>query len=89
MVRIPTCYVLGAAVRQARNDQGLSQAEVAARAGVSRPWLSQMENGKMSVETSKVLAVLDALGLCMEVGPVPRSEGEPDAREVLARCARP
>ena len=89
MVRIPTCHVLGAAIRQARKDQGLTQAQVAARAGVSRPWLSQMENGKRSVETGKVLAVLDVLSLCMEVVPVPRSEGGPDAREVLAHCARP
>ena len=84
MVRISSCFVLGAAVRQARRDRGLTQADVAALAGVSRPWLSQLENGKRSVEMGKVLAVLDALGLYMAVEQAPARPDRPAAEDVLA-----
>lgn len=88
-MRIPSCFVLGAAVRQARQDKGLTQADVAARAGVSRPWLSHLENGKRSVELGKVLAVLDALDLCMAVERAPGLPGRPTAAHVLAQHTEP
>ena len=89
MVRIPTCFVLGSAVRQARQDAGLTQAELAAQAGVSRPWLSQLENGKRSVEVGKVLAVLAALDLYMDIGRAPQQSRRPSVDDVLADHAGP
>ena len=55
-IRTPT--ELGAAVRQARRDLGLSQQELAARARVSRQWLSELEGGKRTAELGLVLRVL-------------------------------
>ena len=89
MVRVPSCHVLGTAVRQARRELGLTQAELAARADVSRPWLSQLENGKRSVEMGKVLAVLAALDLYMDIGPTPRRGRRLRVEDVLARYTEP
>lgn len=60
---IRTSRELGAAIRQTRKDQGLSQAALAAQADVGRPWLSELETGKQTAEVGRVLRVLDALGL--------------------------
>ena len=64
---IHNCRDLGLVVRDIRKRQALTQAEVAERAEVSRVWLSQMENGKQTVELGKVLRVLDVLGCGMDV----------------------
>ncbi len=56
-----------AAVRGRRQDLGLSQAELAARAGVSRKWIYQFEAGKPTAELRLILRVLDALGLVLDV----------------------
>lgn len=53
----------GMLLRSMREDAGLSQAELARRAGVSRRWLVDVENGKPSADMSRVLdcfAVFDA-----------------------------
>ncbi|MHB8827093.1 MAG: helix-turn-helix domain-containing protein [Acidimicrobiales bacterium] len=62
-----TLYELSARIRGRREDLGLSQADVAATAQVSRAWLNAFERGKSSVEMSPVLRVLDAIGLCLLV----------------------
>ncbi len=58
---------LGAVVRGRRRDLSLSQAELAARAGVSRKWIYQFEGGKPTAELRLILRVLDALGLVLDV----------------------
>jgi HTH-type transcriptional regulator/antitoxin HipB len=55
------------AVRGRRKDLGLSQAELAARAGTSRKWVYQFEAGKPTAELRLILRVLDALGLGLDV----------------------
>jgi len=50
-------------VRGRRIDLGMSQDDLAVRAGVSRRWLSSFEAGKGSVELGMVLRVLAALDL--------------------------
>ncbi len=53
---------LGSAVRRLRSDRGLTQEELADAAGVSRLWLSRLENGQRpGLELSLLLQVLDAL----------------------------
>lgn len=64
---------LGRALRQRRKDIGLTQAECAARAGVSAAWLSQLENGKATCEVGLVMDVAHALGVCFDLRPVTRS----------------
>ncbi|MCP4960159.1 MAG: helix-turn-helix transcriptional regulator, partial [Actinomycetia bacterium] len=60
---IQTSRAFGSAVRRARKDQGLSQVELAARAGAGRPWLSELETGKHAAELGRALSVLSALNL--------------------------
>ena len=40
---------LGLAIRRARADRGWTQADLADRANVGRPWLSELEGGKAQV----------------------------------------
>ncbi|MGH9039148.1 MAG: helix-turn-helix domain-containing protein [Acidimicrobiia bacterium] len=61
---------MGAVVRARRVELGRTQGDVAASAGVSRQWLSQIEAGKRTAEVGRVLAVFDALDL--DLVPVPR-----------------
>ncbi|MEE9414844.1 MAG: helix-turn-helix domain-containing protein [Acidimicrobiales bacterium] len=69
----------GSAVRRARKDQGLSQVELAALAGVGRPWLSELETGKRTVELGRALSVLSALDLAVTFIPLPlRDRGSVD-----------
>lgn len=56
-----------AVVRGRRQDLGLSQAELAVRAGVSRKWIYQFEAGKPTAELRLILQVLDALALVIDV----------------------
>jgi HTH-type transcriptional regulator / antitoxin HipB len=54
---------LGAAIREARTARGWTQAELAHRAGVSRPFVLELERGGRSrAELARVLAVIRALG---------------------------
>jgi len=58
---------VAAAVRGRRHDLGISQVELASRAGVSRKWISEFEAGKSTAEFGLVLRVLDALALSLEL----------------------
>ena len=64
-------HEVGAALRAAREGLGLTQAQVASAAGVSRKWLSEAESGKAAVSLGLVLGVLDALGYEAEFVPKP------------------
>lgn len=67
---IQTSRGFGAAVRAERNARGWSQADLAARAGVGRPWLSELETGKRTAELGRALSVLSALGVALTFVPV-------------------
>lgn len=58
------------AVRGRRLELGLSQSELARRAGVSRKWVNEFESGKPSAELHLVMRVLDAVGLRLAIEPV-------------------
>jgi HTH-type transcriptional regulator/antitoxin HipB len=58
---------LAAAVRGRRLRAGLSQEQVAARTGVSRQWVGELERGKPTAELGLVLGLLDALELTVEL----------------------
>ncbi len=79
---LATVRDLGAAVRAARQQAGLSQQALADRAGVPRQWVSRLETGSNpGAELRKVLDVLAALGLAVTLGPSPepRSFDDPFA----------
>jgi len=54
---------LGRLVRQAREAMGLSQGAFADLAGVGRRFISELENGKPTLELGKVMTVCAAAGL--------------------------
>jgi HTH-type transcriptional regulator/antitoxin HipB len=58
---------LGRAIQERRRHLGLRQAELADLAGVSERFIYALENGKRSVQLDKLLAVLMALGLHLEL----------------------
>jgi y4mF family transcriptional regulator len=58
---------LAATARGRRQDLGLSQVELAAKAGVSREWINAFEGGKPTVEFGLVIRVLEALGLGLDI----------------------
>ena len=55
------------AVRLRRRQLGLGQGELADLAGVSERFVYALEHGKPSVQLNKVIAVLSALGLHLEL----------------------
>jgi transcriptional regulator with XRE-family HTH domain len=59
---------LAALARGRRLDLGWTQRDLAARAGVSRKWVSDFERGASGGDLVTVLRLLDALGLVLEVG---------------------
>lgn len=61
----PLQQVVADNLRQVRHDQGLSQSELAFRAGIDRGFLSMLENGTLSV----TVTVLDKLAHALRVEP--------------------
>lgn len=60
---------IGQLVRTQRRQQKLRIDDAAALTHVSVDLFSRLENGKGAVRLDKLLLVLDAMGLCMVVGP--------------------
>ena len=58
-------------IRQARHRAGLSQAELATRAGTSRPSLSAYEHGRVSPTVDTAERVLRAAGAQLTLQPIP------------------
>lgn len=63
MSTVQTMADAGAVLRARRTEQGLTQAQVAARANVSREWLNEVENGKSRFDFQLYLSVCTALDL--------------------------
>jgi HTH-type transcriptional regulator / antitoxin HipB len=83
-VQIRTASDVGALVRHTRRQHGMSQEELAARAGVTRRWISALESGKAGAELALVLATLDALCLELIAEDAPKGSAV-DLDAVLAR----
>jgi transcriptional regulator with XRE-family HTH domain len=66
-MQIRTPRDLGACVRGLRHQAGLSQAELASRAGVGRQWLVELEAGKRTAEVGLVLTTLQAVGATLDI----------------------
>jgi y4mF family transcriptional regulator len=81
--QVPYGYIsvpeeIGLAIRQARKQQGVTQAECAALCGVGVRFISNLENGKHTAEIAKVMQVLHSLGL--ELAVLPRNWKSIEAR---------
>ena len=68
MPRARTLVELGAAIRGTRVERGLTQAELATAARVSRGFIIELEHGqKPGLELGRVLAVIRALELDLDI----------------------
>ena len=61
MVSLRSPAAVGSALRAIRLSKGLTQAEAAGAAGVSRKWVCDAERGKPSMDVGLVIAVLKAM----------------------------
>ena len=66
---VTSCGRLGQALRTARRARGMTQAELSAAAGVSRPQISTIESGLANPGTATVMRLLRALDCSLTVVP--------------------
>ncbi len=59
-------------IRETRRALNLTQAQLAAAAGVGVRFIGELEAGKPTVQLGRTLAVMDALGLVLEIRPSAR-----------------
>ena len=63
-----TIEKLGIIVKQARKEQGLTQEQLAATAGVGVRFIREFEQGKESCHIGKALTVVSMLGIDITIG---------------------
>jgi HTH-type transcriptional regulator/antitoxin HipB len=76
IMQLRTPRDVGALIRAQRRALGLDQRELAARVGVSRLWISEVERGKPGASLGLVLRALAGLGITLS-GPDGQAAGEP------------
>ena len=69
-MKINTARELGALIKDRRRALKLSQFELAARIGVRRLWIVELEKGKPTAQIGLVLRALKALGTPIDISPV-------------------
>ena len=60
---------LANAIKRLRKMQGLSQAELAKKAGVTQPTVSRIEQGSKAAEVGTIFLLLSALNIDLQVIP--------------------
>ena len=64
---------LGAIIRRLRTEQGMTQIDLAKKAGVSRAWLIRIERGEIdSPQMGEVMQTLSSLGYAFAIEPKPK-----------------
>ena len=63
MDRILDTRELGKAIRDRRRELGYTQAFLASYAGVSASFLSELENGKETIQAGKMMEIIGLLGM--------------------------
>ena len=69
-----TVDIVGLAVRQARVDRRLTQAQLAKDLGVSRQWLIEIERGTGNPSYEILFRVAEKMGFKIEI--TPRNQGD-------------
>lgn len=82
--RIANWTSLGALVKSARAEQGLTQTGLAAKAGVSRAWIARFESGHRGAEFEQILRTLNALDIALVARPNERDDRDATLRQALA-----
>ena len=70
---------LGRAIADIRRSRGLTQAELAATAGIERPYLAKIETGRSVRLLEHVLRILRRLGATVTITVSDRTEGDDGA----------
>ena len=65
MIILNSADTLGETIRQERKRQKVTQAELAALAGVGVRFVRELENGKQSCQLGLTFAVLETLGITL------------------------
>ena len=63
MQKLKTTAELGRAIRTRRKELGYTQAFLADYAGVSASFLSELENGKETIQAGKMMEIIALLGM--------------------------
>ena len=63
MTNIKDMQSLGEAIRKRRRELGYTQAFLADYAGVSTSFLSELENGKETIQAGKMMEIIGLLGM--------------------------
>ncbi|MBR2539256.1 MAG: helix-turn-helix transcriptional regulator [Mogibacterium sp.] len=63
MTKIQNTSDIGRAIRARRRELGYTQAFLAEYAGVSNSFISELENGKPTVQLDKVMYIISLLGM--------------------------
>jgi len=66
-MRIRTATDLGAFIRERRTNLGWDQVSLAKKAGTSRKWLVEVEQGKPGAEIGLILRTLKTLGVSIDL----------------------
>ena len=89
-MRIRTATDLGAFIRERRTRLGMEQVVLAKKAGTSRKWLVEVEQGKAGAEIGLILRTLKSLEISIDLKadssvatPVPGKVKAPDINSVL------
>lgn len=77
---------LAVAVKKARRDLSLTQADLAARVEVDREWVRRLENGEPGLSLGLVLRAVNVLGLALHIETVKPDEANP--APALGKSAR-
>lgn len=79
-MKIRTAADLGAFIRERRFTLGMDQSDLAEKAGTSRKWIVEVEQGKPRAEVGLVLRTLKALGVSLDIA-ADRTQKASAARE--------
>ena len=66
-MRVRTATDLGAFIRERRVKLAMDQSDLAEKAGTSRKWIVEVEQGKPRAEIGLVLRTLKALGVSLDL----------------------
>lgn len=67
-MKIVSSTQIAGLIRARRKELGITQAELSDLAGVSTRSIFELENGNNSMTLKRVLAILEALGLSIQLG---------------------
>jgi HTH-type transcriptional regulator/antitoxin HipB len=79
-MRIRTAADLGVFIRERRTKLGMDQLSLAKKAGTSRKWLVEVEQGKPGAEIGLILRTLKSLEMSIEVEADSQIETPPQSK---------